>query len=202
MLQMCRGATFLVVLAVLIGGFFSGGCSLKGVAAEAAEGGYEKLKELIKNEVSGALPGLEAKLEAIAEKKLAEQEAKGFAIFDAELAKVAPPDPVTGGKTAKTWKDFDVDKNGHLEPLEVGRISAYVLLEGKKRFDEGAITKEEWSETQKNTAKGGGILGAVAIGAFALKKRKEARDKAAKASASAGPDPKPPAPATVPASTG
>lgn len=194
---MHRLRSLVIVLAMVVGGFFESGCT--GFVKEKAGEFLEGTKDWIRAEISTALPKLEDKLTEMVEKKLQEQELKGFNIFDVELAKVAPPDPVTGGKVAKTWKDFDIDKNGHLEPLEVGRISAYVLIEGKKRFDEGTITKEEWSDAQKNTAKGGGILGAVALGAYALKKRKDARNNAPKPPVAAGPDPKTPSPAAAPA---
>jgi hypothetical protein len=196
---MVRWKAFVLVAAVVIGGFFNVGCRglIKDRAGDAMEGLLERGKEWVKAEVATALPKIEEKLEAIAEKKLLEQEEKYNAAFDVHLAKVAPDDPVTGGKAAKTWKDFDIDKSGHLEPLEVGRVTAYILTEGPKRVAEGKISAEEWSDTQKNVAKGGTAAAAIATAALYVRNRRKKKEAQGKTEvAAAGPEPKPPGPAS------
>lgn len=176
------------------------GCSayLKEKAQELAEAGLERGKEVIKNELQQVLPKLEEKLTAIAEKKLLEREAKTNAEFDAALLKVAPTDQTTGAKAARIWKDFDADRDGHLSPVEIARLTAYIMVEGPKRVSDGGLTAEEWSATQKGTAGTAGTAALAAAAWYGLKRRKDSLAKKAQAAGSA-PPPKdsPPEPAPV-----
>lgn len=190
---MARMRCLVMAALIVIGGFFNQGC-LGDAGGALAKGGLDGAKAWLEEKLAAAWPSLEAKLIAVAEAKLAEKEAKVNADFDAHLLKVAPPDPATGGKLAKTWKDFDVDKSGHLEPTEVAKITAYILAEGRKRVSDGSMSEEEWSATAKGVTAGSPIALAVGGGWWWLKRRKKALEEK-KDPAAAGDPPKPPQPA-------
>ncbi len=195
-----RFVTIAFVAIVVCGSFLNQGC-LRDAGGQLVEGGLQAGKEWALKALENSLPTIEAKLTALVEAKLAEQAAKYNAEFDVQLAKVAPDDPVTGGKAAKTWKDFDVDKTGILEPLEIGRIAAYIQAEGSKRVSEGKMSKEEYSDTLQTTGKIGIPAAAVGTALWYVRNRKKKKEAQAASTAAAGPDPKPPTPAAVTAGT-
>lgn len=192
---MVRVRSAIFVAAVLIGGLFNQGC-LGDAGGSVARGALDASKVWLEEKLAAAWPSLEAKAIAAAEAVIEKKEKETLAVWERELLKVAPTDPDTGAKLAKKPLDFDADKSGHIEGVEISKLSAYVLLEGKKRFDEGKISKEEWSETQKNAGKGALGLGALAAAAYAIKKRKKGVEVKPP---SGGDPPKAPSPAAAPA---
>lgn len=139
-----------VALLAIAGGFFESGCSLRGTAAEFAEGALEKGKEWVKNEVAAAVPALEEKALDFLEKKIAEREQKDMATIDAQLALLCTVDPATGLTSAKVWRDFDADRDGHLTPGENLKLLAFVSVEGLKRVQAGTMTKETFFGMEKS----------------------------------------------------
>lgn len=191
---MKRWQSLVMVLAVVAGGFFSGGCSLKGTAADLAEGALERGKEWIKNEVTAALPALEEKALAFAEKKLAEREAKDLASIDAQLALLGTVDPATGITASKIWRDFDADRDGHLTPGESLKLAAFVTVEGWKRVQAGTMTKETYLGMEKSVGVGLASLAVGGAGGMAVANRRRKRaDAAAAAKPPSTPPPPPPA---------
>lgn len=145
-----KGWLFLVgVLTPLI---FNTGCAgaLKGYARDVLEEGqtffHQELVPSLKEEMGGlADAAKDAAVNAgkdllakgidqakdYVDTKLKEKEAKELKLIDEQLAKLAEPDPETGILTAKTWQDFDGDRDGHMNPGELAALNLYV---GKKAF--------------------------------------------------------------------
>ncbi len=180
---MKRWQSCLVALVAIAGGFFEQGCAVRGMAGEAALAALEKGKEWVKNEVAAAAPALEEKLLAAAEKKLAEQEQKSLASIDAQLVPLGILDMATGVVVTKTWKDFDADHNGHLEPGESLRVAAYITTEGWKKVQAGQMDKSTFIGMEKNTGIAVTALGAVQAGMIGIQARRRKRQAAATAPA-------------------
>lgn len=188
---MHRLGSLLIALVAVVGGFFEQGCagSVKDRAGDALEAAWEKGKELIKNEVASALPAVEEKVLAAAEKKLQEQEQKSLASIDAQLALLGTVDPATGMTSAKVWRDFDADRDGHLSAAENLKLLAFVSVEGLKRVQGGTMSKDTFLGMEKNTGIAVAGLGAVQVGMLGI----EARRRRRKGAAGTTPAPPPPA---------
>jgi hypothetical protein len=115
--------------------FFSYGCTVaqrKELLMEAGEAAVAVAKaegeKILKNVLEELM------------RKAAEKEKEQLAILDAQLAKVAKPDSETGVLQAKTWKDFDADKDTHLSPTELASLTAYVAKESGPKSDQTKTT--------------------------------------------------------------
>lgn len=193
---MARWQSLLVALVMIAGGFFEQGCTgfAKGAGGDAMEGLWEKGKELVKSEIAAAVPALEEKLLAVAEKKIAEREAKDLATIDAQLVLLATVDPITGMSTAKTSRDFDADHDGHLSPAEQLRVGAFITTEGWKRVQAGTMTKETFLGMEKTTGVSlASLLGGTAATAAIMRRRKDSATVAKPAGDPPKPSPAPPA---------
>lgn len=197
---MVRLHSLALALVVIAGGFFEQGCTsgyMKEKGGDLLEGLVERGKELVKNEMAAALPALEEKALAFAEKKLAEREAKDLATIDAQLALLGSIDSVTGLLTAKTWRDFDADHDGHPSSGELLKMGAYVSAEGMKRVMAGTMSKDTFLGMEKTTGVASTSLlgGAIATWAITNRRKKAVPDASPQKPVAAGPPPPlPPAP--------
>jgi len=141
---------WLLTLAVLIGGSFSG-CTTaqrKEMLNEVKEWGIEEFTKL------------KPQVLAMVDAKLAEQETKQLAELDKKLAEVAAIDAATGVKIVLTWQNFDADKNGHLDLMELGKASLYMTTRAAEKVGSG-----EWTSADaKKYGTGGGIVIALLAG--------------------------------------
>jgi hypothetical protein len=197
---------WLFLLGVLIPLIFNTGCAgaLKGYARDVLDEGktwfHEDLVPGLKEEMGGLADaakdaaidagkglindGIEQAKEYV-DKKLAEKEKAELAKIDEQLAKIAEPDPDTGVMMAKTWRDFDSDRDDHLSPGELAALNLYVGKKAWGRDDMATILK----------AVGGSslVLGGI-YGAGKLRKKKPIQNTEAAPSPPAAPPP----PATAP----
>lgn len=195
----CHGLVFVLLMA--IGGSFNTGCTsyVKDKGSELLEGLVEKGKEIVKNEVAAALPGIEAKLLDIAEKKAKEANQKSLDAINVVLAQVPVIDVLTGLSTQRTWRDFDADRNELIDAGEGFKIQAFVTAEGIKRVQAGTMTASTFLGLEKDAAisgAGGAVTGAAIL---AIANRRKKRGEAAAANPpkpAAPPDPKSPVPST------
>lgn len=126
---------------------FSGvGCGVfKTAGQQALEGAIGYVNETV-------IPDLEEKAKEIgasaldsakayADRKIQEKEEAEKAAINATLATLAKPDPDTGVVQPRTWRDFDADNDGALNPAELFKIEAFVLKNAMGREDFGTIAK-------------------------------------------------------------
>lgn len=137
----------------------------------------------------------EAKAAAVAEVKYRAFIERQYAGFDAVLAQVGPADPVTGA--TRTWKDFDLDKSGELEPGELAKMQGHVALETSKRVLSGTMTKEEAIGLNGDMAKGAVPVAAAWAAMEALRRRRKGQPDKPPAPAPAAPPPPDPKPAAA-----
>jgi len=133
----------LAILLILLafGGFFSG-CTVaqrKEILEEAKAYAVEQAKIIANSAIEKA------------NAKADEVEVKQLAALDQQLAAFKVSDPETGVETSKTWKDFDADKSGHLEPFELAKITSFVTTQTAKKVATGEIDKNTAGQTGKST---------------------------------------------------
>lgn len=156
----------LAILTILLafGGFFSG-CTVaqrKEILEEAKLYAVEQAKIIANSAIEKA------------NAKADEVEAKQLAALDQQLAAFKVGDPETGVEISKTWKDFDVDKSGHLEPLELAKVTSFVTAQTARKVATGEIDKNAAGQTGKSTGTTLSILLALYLarrGAGALTSR-------------------------------
>ncbi len=175
------------MLVLLILPIFSGvGCAaFKTAGQQAMEGalGYinESVVPALKDEAKKALSTGLAVIEAKVDAKIAEKERDVLADLDAELEQVAEKDPDTGVAIAKTWRDFDSDRDGNLQPGEYAKAKFYI---GKKALASGDFG------LMGDAAKGGaGGIAVLAAAEFMRRRRRNGKKNGSK----------PPDPAAPPA---
>ena len=134
------------------GGFFSG-CTVqqrKEILEEAKLYAFEQGKILLEQaKEQGKVIAIQA-VEKI-QKKADEEEAKQFAALDQQLTAFKVVDQETQIEISKTWRDFDADKSGHLEPIELGKVTAYITTQTAKKIATGEIDKNTAGQTGKST---------------------------------------------------
>jgi len=173
-MEILKKAAVPILLALLT--FFNYGCTAgqrKELLDEAMGAGKEylvsqlpKIGELVTNKI---LPLVEAKLKEAEQKKLAE--------LDIELSQFAQKDSITGVENKATWKIFDKDNSGSLEPAELASVTQFVAVELAKRVAKGEID----ASTAGQTGKSVGLSIAALLGLSVLGKgSKMAASKLAK----------------------
>jgi hypothetical protein len=142
--------TVALALAVLLGGFFSSGCSLEQKAADFLEA---KAKELG--------PILEKRATDAANTAIAAKNTKELAALDAQLALIHLKDQ-DGNDYVKTWKDFSADHgaSGSLAPGEIAKAGLFIAQNTAKSVLSGEITKQQGAQRLKD---GGTALGALGL---------------------------------------
>jgi hypothetical protein len=148
-----RRTLLLVVLAV-IGGFFNTGCS-----TAQRKMIYEEVKTYTLEQLAALRPGVEALIDA----KMAEKEKAQLAELDKKLAEVAATDPASGAKIVLTWQNFDTDKNGHLDLMELGKASMYMTARAADKVSSGEWTKDDAKKYGTGAAGVVALLAAVAL---------------------------------------
>ena len=174
-----------MVLAVMVGGFFSVGCipgQLKeDLTAYMVNDLIPKGTEALKKEGAKIIAAGETALVAKGEEYLLKRVEKDMEQLDAQLALVGEVDPDTGQVIAKTWRDFDADRSDALDAKERAAAAFYV---GKK-----AVLKGDFGLAgQAGTGAAGGIATIAAL-EFVRRRRKKKNGGAAPPSE----DPAPPA---------
>ncbi len=133
----------LAILLTLLtfGGFFSG-CTVaqrKEILEEAKLYAVEQARIIANSAIEKA------------NAKANEIETGQLAALDQQLTAFKVSDPETGVETSKTWKDFDVDKSGHLEPLELAKVTSFVTSQTARKIATGEIDKNTAGQTGKST---------------------------------------------------
>jgi hypothetical protein len=145
--------------------FFEYGCTAAGrkeIVNEAVENAKTYFVEKI-------LPEWKEKAADYAIKKLEDKEKEELGKLDIELAKF----PAEDG-SVKTWKDFDGDRDGHLDAGELTSIGKFVAGHTAEKTAKGEMSKDEAGRTVKNTGITIAALGAIMLalrGAKSLKKK-------------------------------
>jgi hypothetical protein len=124
--------------------------------------------------VENVLPeARKAAAEAI-EKKAKEEQVKRLAELDQSLTIVKKTDPETGIESSYTWKDFDSDKDGSLNPPELIKASTLISTYLMKKVASGEISKDEALRTGKAAGTSIGALGLIFAGLAVAKRLKPA----------------------------
>jgi hypothetical protein len=130
--------------------------------------------EVAKAKFNEALPMLkEAAIKAV-EDKLEKEEKEQLAKLNSTLSDFKHKD-LDGKDVPYVWLDFDSDKSGHLETLELMKVSGFITAELLKKVKNGEMTAEDAKGKGSNAALAIGALAAILLGkqvkdAFAKKK--------------------------------
>ena len=145
--------------------FFEYGCTAtqrEAIVKEAVENAKIHFVEKI-------LPEWKEKAADYAIEKLENKEKQELGKLDVELAKF----PDDNG-AIKTWKDFDGDKDEHLDAGELTSVGKFVAGNTASKTAKGEMSKDEAGQTVKNTGITIAVLGAIMLalrGASKLKKK-------------------------------
>ena len=170
--------------------FFNYGCTAAELKASFAEVKKE-FKDYAKEVV---LPQALAAATKMAEEKLAAEEQKKLAQLDESLAALGSVDPDTGMLSAKTWRDFDVDKDGKPDASEIAMVTRYIATEVGKRVASGEMSKDEASKMVKNSGFTLTALLALFMARRGMNKMRKKKPADAALAAGADPGPAPPQP--------
>lgn len=118
---------------------------------------YKEVKEYVAEEI---------------DKKMAEIEKDHLSRLDNLLAKFKETD-ANGKEIVKTWQDFDGDKDGHLDPMELGTAGTYMTAMAAKDLATGKKTEDEVTGIAKDGAALLGILAAIYLSGKGVAKLKK-----------------------------
>lgn len=134
--------------------FFEQGCTVA-QRKEILDEAYAEASKLVKAEATKVAQGAEAYVNA----KLDVAKKAKLEDLDKSLAELTKVDPATGQAATtelKTWKDFDENKDGDLNEMEIAKCGAYIT----KTLAGAAATGKISGERAKNI---GGSVASVLV---------------------------------------
>lgn len=151
----------LPILLAICSTFFNTGCT----TAQRKD-----LMDEVKLYAADEFGKLKEKVTSEFEKKVADEETKRLAALDQQLATFGTKDPETGILTQKTWKDFDLDHDGHLSIGETVSVTTYIGTQIAKRVASGEMDKAAAGNAAKSSGATIAVLAALALGRRGVQK--------------------------------